>query len=129
MYWINKDHENKFNEMIKVGYFGGNVFENPEYACVYYILSTPEVSKHFTVDVSFERNPFYWFSNDGSNFRLSSSSKYLVEGARNLWNSNGPFNLCDGLDTWDKSNYLVFVTAIALRYGVIRDRTMGVPAI
>ena len=118
MYFTDRVHQTNFERL--AGKFPQTA-TNSEYRAACYIAALPEICKCFNVEKQ-ENGPFDWYfecilegeSKTGSTAPLTNRTTQLVELALNLWNGR-PFDLAEGIASWDDDLYRMAMQAIDLR--------------
>lgn len=110
MYFYDEQHEENFKKMLQ-RYPAGE--KDREYRVACYIIAHPEIFPKAT-----KQNWEFPFEKWRETEDFSHGIKLLVNLGFHLFNGgDGPFDLIDGIVTWDTGNFSVFQQACEIRKG------------
>lgn len=110
MYFYDDQHEGNFEKMLDRFPKGK---KDPEYRTACYIIAHPEIYPKAT-----RQNWEYPFDDWMETEDFSSGFRLLIDLGLHLYGGGRhPFNLQDGISTWDTANYSVFMQACEIRKG------------
>lgn len=110
MYFYNAEHEANFTWMLERFPQGK---DNREYRTACYIIAHPEIFPKAT-----RKEWGFVFDDWMEQEDFSSGIRQLVNLGLHLYGGGRhPFNLMDGISTWDTGNYQVFLQACEIRKG------------
>ena len=110
MYFYNDNHQFNFESLLTRFPLGKS---DPEYRAGCYIVSHPEIFHKATRRASDDLFDDWMTQED-----FSSGIRLLVDLGLHLFGGGRhPFNLLDGISTWDTGNYSVFKQACETRKG------------
>lgn len=110
MYFYDSEHEANFEKMLERFPAGR---KNPEYRAACYIIAHPEIYPKAT-----KKKWEFPFQEWRDTEDFSRGITLLIDAGFHLFNGgNHPFNLMDGIATWDTGNFSVFMQACEIRKG------------
>lgn len=127
MYFVNEEHENNFNQLLRQYPVGE---DDPQYQAGFYVVAHPVIFNHCDGNpVSDGHGPFDWYFEELENppshtsglAGFPSSILLLVKAGLNLYNNHkhedsyADFSPYSALGTWGDDLFRVFVEACQIR--------------